>query len=100
RRRGLVNLASYLLEWLAKVCVMVPIGVIELHETHAALYQPPRQQAVVRVTGPSRLGPIHLQRLFGLFPEIDQLRTTGLHLVCHLIRRDPRGDLRVAGSRY
>ena len=64
RGRGLVDFASYLIERLAEVGVMVPIGVIELHEAHAALHQAARQQAVVRVAGLARLGAVHLERLF------------------------------------
>jgi hypothetical protein len=64
RRSGLVNLARHLIERLAEVRVMVPIGVIELHEAHPALHQSPRQQTVVCIASLSGFGPIQLQRLF------------------------------------
>jgi hypothetical protein len=53
---------------VAGVAVVVPVGVIELHEPHAALDQPAGQQAVVGERRLARLGAVHLQGR-GVFPE-------------------------------
>jgi hypothetical protein len=75
---------------------MVPIGVVELHETRAALNQSPGQQTIIGVGALARLGALHLQSLSRLLGEIDQLRTAGLHPVRHLIGGDARGNFRIA----
>jgi hypothetical protein len=77
--------------------MVVPVRVIKLDESHAALDQPPGQQAVILVRRLPRLGSVGFQSLLRLFREIDQLRSAGLHPVDHLVRGDSGGDLRVAG---
>ena len=46
--------------------MVVPVGVVELHEPHPALDQPPRQQAVIRERRLARLGAVELHGLGGL----------------------------------
>ncbi len=86
------------LEVLARAAVVVPVGVVELHEPHAALDQPPGQQAVVGERRLARLGAVQVERRLRLARQVDQLRGAGLHPVGHLVGGDPRGDLRVAGG--
>ena len=49
--------------FVAGAAVVVPVGVVELHEPHAALDQPAGQQAVVGERRLARLGAVQLQRL-------------------------------------
>ncbi len=50
----------------AAAAVVVPVGVVELHEADAALHQPTGQQTVVRERWLARLGAVQLQRLLRL----------------------------------
>src|SRR5919107_1403574 len=50
-----------------------PRAVIELHEPHAALDQPARQQAVVRERHLSRVGAVHLVNPRRLAGDIGEL---------------------------
>jgi hypothetical protein len=68
----------------------------QLHEPHAALDQPPGQQAVVGVRRLARLRPVQLQDRFRLLRQVHQLRGARLHAVGHLVGADAGGDLRVA----
>src|SRR5438046_4818862 len=45
----LVDLAAGSLQRLADIVVVIPLGVIELHETGPAFHQAARQQTVIRV---------------------------------------------------
>ena len=69
RRARLIDFACHLLERLAEIGVMVPIGVIELHEAHAALDQPAGQQAVVGVLGLPGSAPYISSVSFDSFPK-------------------------------
>ncbi len=77
--------------------VLVPAAVEELDEAHAALRQPPGEQAVGgERAGRSRLGAVHLEHPVGLLREVGQLGHGRLHAVGHLVLRDARGDFRIA----
>ena len=81
-----------------QVVVMIPAAMIELNEADAALGQPPREQAVGgKRAGLARLRPVHLEDRVGLLREIRQLGHRRLHPVRHLVLRDARLDLRIAG---
>ena len=99
RRRRLIDLARHLFQRLPQIGMVIPVRVIKLHEPHPALHQPPGQQTVIRVAGLARLRPVHLQRLFRFFAEIDQFRSARLHPVSHLIGRHARRDFRIARLR-
>ena len=66
---GLIDLAADFLDGAVRgssgAAVMVPVGVDELHEAHAALDQPAGQQAVVGERRPARLDAVEPQRLGG-----------------------------------
>ena len=51
-----------------KIVMLIPPALIELNETHPALRQPPRQQAIRGVrAGLARIRPVHLKRARGSF---------------------------------
>ncbi len=75
---------------------MVPIGVIKLHESHAALDESPREQAVVGEGRLARLGTIHVERLFGLVFDARQFGSRRLHRERHLVGLNASCDLRIA----
>ena len=66
----LIDIAANLIEvagqGLAGNAVVVPVGVVELHEPHAALDQTTGEQAVVGERRLAGLGAVQLQRLGGL----------------------------------
>ena len=69
--------------------VVVPVAVVELDEAHAALGQPPRQQAVRART--SRRTPRAVQsraRCCGSLRDVDQPGHARLHAERHLVLRD------------
>jgi hypothetical protein len=72
---------------------MVPVFVIELDETRAALRKTTREQAVRGEGAIARLAAVKLQRLRAFLAHVHQIRHAGLHLEGHLILRDACGDL-------
>ena len=102
RGAGLVDVAALrrqmLLQVLGRAAVVVPVGVVELHEPHAALDQPAGEQAVAGEAGLlAVLDAVQVERRLALAAGVHQLRGAGLHPVRHLVGVDPRGDFRVAG---
>ena len=97
RRRRLVRLPAPRRHTLNEPPVVVPIPVVELNKPHPALRQPPRHQTVIakRARLP-RIRPVQVKRALRLFTQICQLRHGSLHLVSHLILRNPRRNLRIA----
>ena len=81
---------GHLVEWLSEVCMVIPIGVIELDEAHSSLHQAAGQQAIVSITCLARFGAIHFESLLRLLSEIDQFRSAGLHPVRHFVGRNAR----------
>ena len=76
------------------VAVMVPVAVIELDEPHAALGQPPRQQAVRRERAVAALAcRTGRASASARSADVHQLRHARLHAERHLVLADPRGDL-------
>ena len=75
---------------------MVPIGVIQLHETHAALDQPPASKQLLANDGLPGSAP-YISRVPLSSSQVDQFRRTRLHPIGHLVGRDARGDFRIAG---
>ena len=75
-----------------KIAVMVPVAVIELDEAHAALGQPPRQQAVVGEGAGLRAhrGRTARERCAGSFERSVSSGTDDLHAERHLVLRDAR----------
>ena len=66
--------------------MVVPAHVKQLHKPHAALGEPPGQQAVEGITaGPLHIRAIGLEHMLRLIGEIDQLRHALLHAKGHLI---------------
>ena len=74
---------------------MVPAAVVELDEPHAALGQPPRQQAVRCERAVAAARTIHIENARRLVAEIDQVGHAHLHPEGQLVLRDARGDLGV-----
>ena len=80
-----------------QVAVLVPAAMIELDEAHAALGQPPRQQAIGgEGAGLAGVRAVQFEGAVRLLGQIGQLRHGGLHAVSHLILRDAGGDLGIA----
>ena len=104
RGRGAIGLEAELGDFRRDVgadagAVGVPAAVIELHEPHAALDQAARQQAVVGERHLARLRAVQRVDRRRLARDVGQLRHAALHPVGHLVRRDARVDLRIAGLR-
>ena len=77
----------------------------ELHEAHAALDEPPSEDAVARVGGlqvfhrvARLIGAIHFQNVRGLGGNVGDLGHGELHLRGEFVAGDARGQLRVAGE--
>ena len=94
---GLIRVAALQFQLRAQVAVLIPAGVHQLHEAHAALDQAARQQAVAGERAVAmHVRAVHLQNGLRLFRDVEQVRHAGLHFVRHLVLRDARLDLRVA----
>ena len=78
--------------------MLVPAAVVELHTTHAPFEQPAGEQTVgsKRARPAGRLAVI-VECLCRLPRKIRQFRDRSLHPERHLVLRDPRGDLGIAG---
>ncbi len=100
--RGLVDLAAQRRQAVHDVValarpVVVPAAVVELHEAHAPLHEPPRQQAVVAERPLARLDAVHLLDRFRLLRHVGQVGDARLHPEGQLVGSDARVDLRIAG---
>ena len=97
RRLRLVDCLGLELDLARQVPVLVPAAHVELDEAHAALGEPPREQAVRREgAGRLHLRPVERERLLVLVGEVRQLGHGHLHAVRHLVLRDARLRLRIA----
>ena len=78
--------------------VVVPAAVIELHEAHAALDEPARERGSCwrRSASRARL-PYMLVHRLRLLRDVGQLGDARLHAEGHLVGRDARVDLGIAG---
>ena len=74
---------------------MVPVAVIELNEPHAALGQPPGQQAVGGERAVAPLRAVQLEHVRRLVRDVHQLRHARLHAKRHFVLADARGDFRI-----
>ncbi len=79
---GLIDVVADFLEVVVQVlagaAVAVPVGVVELHEPHAALDEPAGEQAVGGERRLARLDAVEVERLGRFLREVHQLRA----LVC------------------
>ena len=100
RGGGLVGFFAALRQICRQLAVMVPVAMEELDEAHAALRQPPRQQAIRREGArASCILSVKVERCVArLFGKIGQLRHRRLHAKRHLILRDARRDFRIADT--
>ena len=97
RRLRLVDVAALLGDVAHKLVVLIPAAVIELHEPHAPLHEPPREQAVGRErAGLLALRPVTIERGRRLGRQIGELGHRGLHAEGHFVLRHAGGDLRIA----
>ena len=96
---GPVDLLGLELDAVLHAAVMVPVLVIKLDEPHAPFGKSPGQQAVGGKGAVAWLAAVELERLRALVLHVHQFRHARLHLEGHLILRDPRRDLGVAGER-
>ena len=87
---------AVLLDVLRQLAVLIPSFVKDLHEPHAPLDQPPREQAGVGERRLARLGAVQLEDVLRLAADVDRLGRARLHAVGHLERIDPRGNLGIA----
>ena len=101
RGRRAVDFPAHLVEAplqiLSRPAVVVPVGVVELDEPDASFDQTARQQAVVGKRAAAGLGSIELEGFFAFAREVHKFRSARLHPVSHLVGRNSRRDLRVAG---
>ena len=97
RSGGLIDGLALHREIARQVVVLIPAAMVELDESHAALDQSPRQQAVATRSCRACATPGRTSRTRSrALREIDQLRHRGLHAVRHFVLRDARLDLRIA----
>ena len=78
-------------------------GAVQVDVTHAALQQPPSQQAVPRIGSFQRIGIVRRVQAVNrlrLARQIHHLRCTQLHLGSQLVRRHPSLQLGVARVRF
>src|SRR5690606_12940601 len=93
------GLAAHARQPASKPAVMVPILVIELDESNAALREPPREDAVRRErAGLARVGAVLLEHMIRLAREIGGLGDRRLHSERELVLSDPRLDRRIRRS--
>ena len=95
RRDRAVHRAAALGVLLGDLAVRIPALLVKLHKPHAALAQPPRQQAVVGEGHPGRLGPVGLAYCLRLSRDVRQLRHGGLHPIRQLVLLDAGEDCRI-----
>jgi hypothetical protein len=117
RGSGLVHHFAVLHVLLLERLVAVPIAhafaaglvcaVEELHEAHAFLHEPAREDAVARVGGLEVLhgiarliGTIHFQNVRGLRGNVRDLRDRQLHARGEFVAGDAGGEFRVAGEAF
>ena len=99
RGAGLVGVAAARGAPGGEAAVVVPVGMEELHEAHAALDETSREDAVGGVAAwASGIGTVELEDLVGLVGEVGELGHAGLHAEGHLILADAGRDLGVAGA--
>ena len=106
RRDRLIGVAGVEIVILLEIPVGIPVVVvvgpagIELHEAHAALNEPPGEEAAAAEVGGARVGEaVKGLRLGRLARQIDRLRSVLLHLPGELVGGDPGGKLGVVAAR-
>ena len=94
---GLIHVAALVGQPAGDVEVRVPVVVVDLHEPHAPLDQPPGQQRRVRERA-RLLRRLAVERVGrrGLAADVGQLGDAGLHAEGQLVLLDPRVRLGVA----
>ena len=100
--RGPVRFFAALLEtdverFLCTGAVRIPPPVEQLHETHASLHQPPRQQAIVRIGDRAGLRAVHVMDPLRLFLDVHCFRYGHLHTESHFVLGHARQRFGVAG---
>ena len=95
RGGGLVDVFAALRQVFGQLAVMVPIAMVELDETDAALGQAAREQAVGgESAGLLRVVSVELEGVGGFFREISQFGHRALHAERHLVLRNAGADFR------
>ena len=79
RGRGLVDLLGHAGDLVFDAAVMVPVAVIKLDEAHAALGQPPGQQAV---GGEGAVGPLACRTCPAVSPASSEMSISSGTLLC------------------
>ena len=83
--------------WAVPRVFNVPATRIELHKSNSPFDQTPRDQAFAsKIVGELLIKTIHFPGLAILTLQINDIRSTGLHLVGKLVRQDPRNQVRVS----
>ena len=95
RGAGLVDLLGAERQLLLQQTVVIPIAVVELDKTYAALRETAREQAVRGKRTVARRAAVECQGARVLAAQIRQLGHARLHLERHLILRDAGRDLGV-----
>ena len=95
RRGGPIHFLGLVLNAGFNVGMVIPIAVIKLNEAHAALGQPPGQQAVRSERAIARLGAVRVQNALRFLAHIHQIRNARLHLERHFILRNARENFRI-----
>ena len=83
--------------WLSQLFVGAAHAAPDLHEPHAALEQPPGDQAVAaEAVGGSSFDAVVGERRGAFVGQVEHLRRAELHLRGQLVRRDARFEARIA----
>ena len=61
---------------------------VEVDKAHAALGQPPGEQAIGSIRTVARFGPVHVEDVFGFLGDIHQFGDRCLHAESHFVGRD------------
>ena len=102
RGLGLIDLAATRdkinFQVFAGTAVAVPVGVIQLDETGAALDEATGEQTISGEGGFIFFDAVKFQRGLALAAKVDQFRRTRLHATSHLVGGDARVNLGIAGG--
>lgn len=97
RRRRLVNIVTLVRQLPRDRDVLIPAAMKQLHKTHVALEESPREQTIRGVgAGLAHFGAVGIERGRRLLTNIRELRHGGLHAKRHLVGINAGERFRIA----
>jgi len=96
-RGRLVRVVALFRDMVRQIAVLVPPHVIELHESHVALDQPPGQKAISCIAArPLDIQAVHVKNVLGFLRNVRQFGHRGLHAEGKLVLFDAGECFRVS----